>query len=117
MNYLNISNNEDINLENSIINFEFDLDNFQKHAIQSINNDHHTLVCVSTGSGKTLIAEYAIAFGLNRNKKVIYTAPIKSLSNQKFNEFKSKFHSIGILTGDIRYNPDATCMIMTTEIL
>ena len=60
---------------------------------------------------------YAIADSLEKNKKIIYTSPIKSLSNQKLFELKKKFPDVGILTGDIKFNPDAQCVIMTTEIL
>lgn len=96
------------------------LDIFQLAAITAIRQGHHPLVTAHTGSGKTLPAEYAIEYFIReKGKKVIYTAPIKSLSNQKFHEFKAKFPAIsfGILTGDIKFNPDADCVIMTTEIL
>jgi superfamily II RNA helicase len=96
------------------------LDTFQLAAITAIREGHHPLVTAHTGSGKTLPAEYAIEYFIReKGKKVIYTAPIKSLSNQKFHEFKAKFPAIsfGILTGDIKFNPDADCVIMTTEIL
>jgi superfamily II RNA helicase len=97
-----------------------ELDTFQLAAMTAIRNGHHPLVTAHTGSGKTLPAEYAIEYFVReKGKKVIYTAPIKSLSNQKFNEFKAKFPEIsfGIMTGDIKFNPDAECVIMTTEIL
>lgn len=99
--------------------YDFELDHFQKYAIQTINEDKHVLVTAHTGSGKTLPAEYAIQKYCRNGKKVIYTAPIKSLSNQKFNEFTEKYPDIsfGILTGDIKFNPEADCLIMTTEIL
>lgn len=100
-----------------IYKFSFPLDTFQKQAIASIEQNHNTLVCVGTGSGKTVVAKYAIAKAMSQNKRVIYTSPIKSLSNQKFDEFKKVFPDIGILTGDIKFNPDAQCVIMTTEIL
>ena len=99
--------------------FPFELDSFQKHAIVSMNNDQNVLVTAFTGSGKTLVAEYAIMKSLEKNKKIIYTSPIKSLSNQKFYEFKQKFPeaSLGIMTGDIKFNPFGNIIIMTTEIL
>ena len=99
--------------------YPYPLDEFQKHAIVSINKNHNVLVTAATGSGKSLVAEYAIEKGIKNGKKVIYTSPIKSLSNQKFYEFKQKFPhiSVGILTGDIKFNPTADCIIMTTEIL
>ena len=64
-----------------------------------------------------MVAEYAIALGKKTGKKVIYTSPIKALSNQKYREFKNKFDDVGILTGDVSIAPDAQCVIMTTEIL
>lgn len=97
--------------------FPFELDKFQKDAIVGIENNRNVLVCVGTGSGKTAVAKYAIGLSLKRNKRVIYTSPIKSLSNQKFDEFKKVFPDLGILTGDIKHNPYAQCVIMTTEIL
>ena len=99
--------------------YNFELDHFQKYAIQTINEEKHVLITAHTGSGKTLPAEYAIEKYFKMGKKVIYTAPIKSLSNQKFNEFTLKYPDIsfGILTGDIKFNPEADCLIMTTEIL
>jgi len=96
------------------------LDTFQLAAMTAIREGHHPLVTAHTGSGKTLPAEYAIEYFIGeKGKKVIYTAPIKSLSNQKFHEFKAKFPAIlfGIMTGDVKFNPDADCVIMTTEIL
>jgi superfamily II RNA helicase len=97
--------------------FPYELDNFQKQGIYAIHNNENVLITAHTGSGKTVLAIYAIAHSLKNNKKVIYTSPTKSLSNQKFSEFKEKFESVGILTGDIKMNPDAQCIIMTTEIL
>jgi superfamily II RNA helicase len=96
------------------------LDTFQLAAMTAIRRGIHPLVTAHTGSGKTLPAEHAIEYFVGeKGKKVIYTAPIKSLSNQKFHEFKAKFPAIsfGIMTGDIKFNPDADCVIMTTEIL
>jgi superfamily II RNA helicase len=103
----------------SFTKFPFELDHFQKHAIISIDQSKNVLVTAFTGSGKTLVAEYATMRSLERGKKIIYTSPIKSLSNQKFYEFKQKFSdaSVGILTGDIKFNPFSNITIMTTEIL
>lgn len=103
----------------SFLKFPFELDHFQKHAIVSIDQSKNVLVTAFTGSGKTLVAEYATMRSLERGKKIIYTSPIKSLSNQKFYEFKQKFSdaSVGILTGDIKFNPFSNITIMTTEIL
>jgi superfamily II RNA helicase len=99
--------------------FAFELSDFQKHAIESIVDGHHILVCAPTGSGKTLPAEFAIRFFTSLGKKVIYTSPIKALSNQKYYEFSRKFPElqIGLCTGDIKTNPSADVIIMTAEIL
>ncbi len=99
--------------------FPYPLSDFQKWSIDSITNGHHVLVCAPTGSGKTLPAEFAIDYFVSRNKKVIYTAPIKALSNQKFHDFTEKYpnYKIGLITGDIKTNPNADVLIMTTEIL
>ena len=100
--------------------FPFSLSSFQKYSIEAIVEGHHVLVTAHTGSGKTLPAEFAIEFFVKTHKKkVIYTSPIKALSNQKFYELSKKFPDIsfGILTGDIKSNPDADVLIMTTEIL
>ena len=99
--------------------FSFDLDIFQINAIQAIMDKKHALVTAHTGSGKTIPAEFAVRYFHQKQKRIIYTSPIKSLSNQKYNEFTKQFPNIsfGILTGDIKYNPDADVLIMTTEIL
>ena len=103
----------------NIEDFGFELSNFQKTSIQTIKSGDHVLVTAHTGSGKTLPAEFAIKYFNSINKKVIYTAPIKALSNQKYYEFQKKFPNIsfGILTGDVKFNPEADVLIMTTEIL
>jgi superfamily II RNA helicase len=99
--------------------YEFELSDFQKYAIESIIEGNHCLVTAHTGSGKTLPAEFAIKYFKKIGKKIIYTSPIKALSNQKFYDFKRKFPdiSIGLFTGDIKTNPEADVLIMTTEIL
>lgn len=99
--------------------YPFPLSSFQKHSIEAIVEGQHILVTAHTGSGKTLPAEFAIEHFVAKGKKVIYTSPIKALSNQKFYEFTLKFPNIsfGILTGDIKTNPEADVLIMTTEIL
>jgi superfamily II RNA helicase len=99
--------------------YPFPLSSFQKFAIEAIVEGNHILVTAHTGSGKTLPAEFAIEHFVSQGKKVIYTSPIKALSNQKFYEFTQKFPhiSFGILTGDIKTNPEADVLIMTTEIL
>ena len=99
--------------------FPYPLSDFQKWAIFAISNGHHSLITAHTGSGKTLPAEFAIQFFKEQGKKVIYTAPIKALCNQKLYDLKLKFPhiSFGILTGDVKDNPEADVLIMTTEIL
>ena len=99
--------------------FKYELHDFQKWAIDGLINGHHILITAPTGTGKSMPAEFAIDFFHSKGKKSIYCSPIKSLSNQKFYEFTQKFPhiSIGILTGDIKTNPDADVLIMTTEIL
>ncbi len=96
----------------------FHLDKFQEDSILSIEKNHSVVVSAPTGSGKTLIADYIIEFSMKKNLKVIYTAPIKALSNQKFREFSSDHgeENVGLLTGDIVKNPSASILIMTTEI-
>jgi superfamily II RNA helicase len=94
----------------------FILDEFQEQAIHSIEKHNSVVVSAPTGSGKTLIADYIIH--KHRNTKIIYTAPIKALSNQKFKEFSKEYgdKNVGLLTGDVVKNPDALILIMTTEI-
>jgi len=92
-------------------------DPFQKRAIDYIKEGHSVIVSAPTGSGKTAIAEYVIYDCLSKNRRVVYTAPIKALSNQKFRDFQAIFKDkIGILTGDVSINPHAPVLIMTTEI-
>lgn len=99
--------------------YSFTPDSFQLHACDAIQRDENVLVTAHTGSGKTLIAEYTILSKIAKGKKVIYTSPIKSLSNQKYYELSLKFPDIrfGVVTGDIKFSPDADVLIMTTEIL
>lgn len=96
-----------------------ELSAFQKHAIQGIVDGNHVLVTAATGSGKTLPAEFAIQHFVNLGKRVIYCSPIKALSNQKTFDFRNKYPNIsfGLLTGDIKSNPCAQVLVMTTEIL
>lgn len=99
--------------------FPYPLSSFQKYAIEAIVEGHHVLVTAHTGSGKTLPAEFAIRHFTGLGKKVIYCSPIKALSNQKYHDFSQKFPDItcGLFTGDIKTNPNADVLIMTTEIL
>jgi len=95
----------------------FTLDPFQRLSISSIERDESVLVSAHTSAGKTVVAEYAIAQCLKRNQRVIYTSPIKALSNQKYREFNETFGDVGLMTGDVTINPTASCLVMTTEIL
>ena len=97
--------------------YPFELDTFQKQAIFHIEANENVFVAAHTSAGKTVVAEYAIALSMKRGSKVIYTSPIKTLSNQKFRDFTEKFRDVGIMTGDVQLNTGASCLIMTTEIL
>ena len=101
--------------------FPFELDEFQKQAIAALSAGKSVVICAPTGSGKTLIGEYAIHRALKHGKRVFYTTPLKALSNQKFRDFQEQFGEgdskrIGLLTGDTIINPNASVVIMTTEI-
>ena len=101
-------------------NNDFQFSDFQDNACIAIKENKHVLVTAHTGSGKTLPALFAIYYWVHvMGKKVIYTSPIKALSNQKYKEMKEQFPDmeVGILTGDIKHNPEAQVLIMTTEIL
>jgi ATP-dependent RNA helicase DOB1 len=94
----------------------FTLDPFQQVSIASIQRNESVLVSAHTSAGKTVVAEYAIAQCLKNNQRVIYTSPIKALSNQKYREFMAEFGDVGLMTGDVTINPTATCLVMTTEV-
>ncbi|KAK6897525.1 Antiviral helicase SKI2 [Candida tropicalis] len=97
----------------------FELDTFQKEAVFHLEQGDSVFVAAHTSAGKTVVAEYAIAMAHRNMTKCIYTSPIKALSNQKFRDFKETFKDIdvGLITGDVQINPEANCLIMTTEIL
>lgn len=99
--------------------FPFTLDPFQQEAVYHLEQGDSVFVAAHTSAGKTVVAEYAIALAQKHMTRCIYTSPIKALSNQKFREFKQTFgaENVGILTGDVQINPEAPCLIMTTEIL
>jgi len=119
MSFLHIPNLSQLPQEVPKNPYTFPLDPFQQHAISAISKNENVLVCAKTGSGKTLVGEYQIYHSLKKGKRVFYTTPIKSLSNQKFYDLKRQFKeaSVGIMTGDIKFCPDAQIVIMTTEIL
>jgi ATP-dependent RNA helicase DOB1 len=93
------------------------LDPFQAQAVSYITKNESVLVAAHTSAGKTVVAEYAIAQSLREGQRVIYTSPIKALSNQKYRDLQEEFSDVGLMTGDITINPTATCLVMTTEIL
>ncbi|KAH7911745.1 ATP-dependent RNA helicase [Hygrophoropsis aurantiaca] len=97
--------------------YKFTLDPFQQVSVHAIQRNESVLVSAHTSAGKTVVAEYAIAQCLQNKQRVIYTSPIKALSNQKYREMLAEFGDVGLMTGDVTINPSATCLVMTTEIL
>jgi superfamily II RNA helicase len=106
-------------LEQFRARYPFPLDDFQVEACQAIAAGSSVIVAAPTGAGKTLVAEFAIMLALARGKRIAYTTPLKALSNQKFADFTRAFgeDQVGILTGDVKVNPQARVLVMTTEIL
>ena len=98
--------------------FPFPLDGFQLEAIDALNQGHSVVVSAPTGSGKTLVGEYAIHRALAHGQKVFYTTPLKALSNQKLRDFREQFGTerVGLMTGDLTVNREASIVVMTTEI-
>ncbi|KAL1495601.1 hypothetical protein AB1Y20_016961 [Prymnesium parvum] len=99
------------------LSYPFELDPFQKRAILHLERNEHVFVAAHTSAGKSVVAEYAIALALAHEAKAIYTSPVKALSNQKYRDFKRRFGDVGLLTGDVCLHADASCLVMTTEIL
>eukprot|EP01061_Rhynchopus_euleeides_P004465 TRINITY_DN13718_c0_g2_i1.p1 TRINITY_DN13718_c0_g2~~TRINITY_DN13718_c0_g2_i1.p1 ORF type:complete len:953 (+),score=506.48 TRINITY_DN13718_c0_g2_i1:153-3011(+) len=97
--------------------FPYELDTFQKESVDALENDESVLVAAHTSAGKTTVAIYAIAKALRDKQRVIYTSPIKALSNQKYGELCERFDSVGLMTGDVTMKPESDCLVMTTEIL
>jgi len=99
--------------------YSFPLDDFQLEAIRAIQSDQSVIVSAPTGAGKTLVAEFAILAALESGTRLAYTTPLKALSNQKFGDFQRAYgeDKVGILTGDVKVNPHAPIVVMTTEIL
>ncbi|CAH8302696.1 unnamed protein product [Eruca vesicaria subsp. sativa] len=97
--------------------FPFTLDSFQSEAIKCLDNGESVMVSAHTSAGKTVVASYSIAMSLRENQRVIYTSPIKALSNQKYRDFKKEFSDVVLMTGDVTIDPNASCLVMTTEIL
>ncbi|XP_057789862.1 DExH-box ATP-dependent RNA helicase DExH11 isoform X2 [Salvia miltiorrhiza] len=98
------------------LDFPFELDPFQKEAIFYLERGKSVFVAAHTSAGKTVVAEYAFALASKHCTRAVYTAPIKTISNQKYRDFCGKF-DVGLLTGDVSLRPEASCLIMTTEIL
>ncbi|XVE79464.1 hypothetical protein DITRI_Ditri14bG0060900 [Diplodiscus trichospermus] len=98
------------------IEYPFELDTFQKEAIYYLEKGESVFVAAHTSAGKTVVAEYAFALASKHCTRAVYTAPIKTISNQKYRDFCGKF-DVGLLTGDVTLRPEASCLIMTTEIL
>src|SRR5438876_11992187 len=104
---------------NFLRGYEFELDPFQEHALDALEAGRSVLVAAPTGSGKTLVAEYAVAKALAEGGKAFYTTPLKALSNQKFGDLTRRHGParVGLLTGDNAINGDAPAVVMTTEVL
>ena len=99
--------------------YDFALDPFQIQACQELEAGRGVLVAAPTGSGKTLVGEFAVHLALQQGRKCFYTTPIKALSNQKFNDLVRRYgpEQVGLLTGDNSVNGDAPIVVMTTEVL
>jgi len=99
--------------------YTFDLDPFQVEACQDLADGYGVLVCAPTGSGKTVVGEFAVHLALHLRQKCFYTTPIKALSNQKYNDLVERHgaEQVGLLTGDTAVNGDAPIVVMTTEVL
>lgn len=115
-----------VDINNELVNFRelvpdmakeypFELDTFQKEAVYHMELGDSVFIAAHTSAGKTVVAEYAIALAARHMTRAIYTSPIKALSNQKYRDFKQTFgaENVGILTGDVQINPEASCLIMT----
>src|SRR5207247_4145104 len=101
-----------------VARYPFPLDDFQLEAIAHLAADRSVMVAAPTGTGKTLVAEYAIWRAQQRGQRVIYTTPLKALSNQKYRDLRDiyGFDAVGLVTGDIVEHSRASVVIMTTEV-
>ncbi|PPD84992.1 hypothetical protein GOBAR_DD18064 [Gossypium barbadense] len=97
--------------------YQFELDPFQQVSVACLERNESVLVSAHTSAGKTAVAEYAIAMAFRDKQRVIYTSPLKALSNQKYRELHQEFNDVGLMTGDVTLSPNASCLVMTTEIL
>ncbi|MDP9241556.1 MAG: DEAD/DEAH box helicase [Actinomycetota bacterium] len=106
-------------LERFASRYPFPLDDFQLKAIEALSDGESVLVAAPTGSGKTVVAEFAVERALEGGGKAFYTTPLKALSNQKFGDFVARYGAprVGLLTGDNSINADAPVVVMTTEVL
>ncbi|CAB4067523.1 SKI2 [Lepeophtheirus salmonis] len=121
INVVDISKSADVEFYDEIPvmakTWPFELDTFQKRAILKLEKNESVFVAAHTSAGKTVVAEYAVALSQKHKTRAIYTSPIKALSNQKFREFSNEFKDVGLITGDNQINSEASCLIMTTEVL
>ncbi|PZS16820.1 MAG: RNA helicase, partial [Pseudonocardiales bacterium] len=99
--------------------YPFVLDQFQREACEALEDGYAVLLCAPTGSGKTVVGEFAVHLALASGQKCFYTTPIKALSNQKYNDLVARHGTerVGLLTGDNSINPGAPIVVMTTEVL
>src|SRR5688572_15316748 len=98
--------------------YPFTLDEFQLEALRALDAGHSVLAAAPTGTGKTVLAEFGIQLAREQGLRVIYTAPIKALSNQKFRDWRALYGDVvGLLTGDVTHNPGGSILVMTTEVL
>ncbi|WP_101257203.1 DEAD/DEAH box helicase [Streptomyces barkulensis] len=99
--------------------YDFELDPFQIEACRALEAGKGVLVAAPTGSGKTIVGEFAVHLALTRGRKCFYTTPIKALSNQKYNDLVKRHgaRNVGLLTGDNSINSGAPVIVMTTEVL
>ena len=99
--------------------YQFEFDDFQLQACRALDGGHGVLVAAPTGSGKTVVGEFAVHLALETGRKCFYTTPIKALSNQKYTDLVSRYGAakVGLLTGDNSINGEAPIVVMTTEVL
>src|SRR5947209_17527171 len=105
-------------IQTFVARYPFPLDDFQLEAITHLAQGQSVLVAAPTGTGKTLVAEYAIWLAQQRNQRVIYTTPLKALSNQKYRDLRDIYgvDTVGLVTGDIVEHSRASVVVMTTEV-
>ncbi|WP_231577950.1 DEAD/DEAH box helicase [Thermorudis peleae] len=105
-------------LEQFAVFYPFQFDPFQVEAIEAFLQGDSVMVAAPTGTGKTVVAEFGVYESFRRGSRVMYTTPIKALSNQKFRDLRAIYgNNVGLLTGDVTENPDAMILVMTTEVL